>query len=505
MLSSRTPMGPRFSRACAVLAALLPALALADAAPDRFSASGYLRIMAQPDFQGGSGPLGYSDLYGRLLNEGPYGMLQLQLDVLQAPPGSNDTWASVVCRIEGNSFQNADPSNGNLAQFNIKELYVRAGNILFDHVTWQLGTLRYWPGDLGLYDLRPATIFDDTLGLSARYDHGLLELLVGLGDAGYSIHGAQYNSVASGGAWMRLRLVPGHLEVGGGGQMRYEPSVPGDQNAPYDTPNVAYEDYVRQDVVAKFLEANPGQQDLFPNPVPTSASSYALFAYLGFGQFGPLKWNNFFARFEREHPLPPYAETYGGQTYQIYVTNLTAHRYQFEAGDEMQLTLIPGRLDAAVAGLVGYNFNKANTVAAGQDNYEYASTVVRLQAYLTSTVHYLVETSLAKEVSLNGNLFRDHVDSIFQSTGGYADSLGLEYGDANERDTWQLKTGIVLNPKGPGIYMRPSLRLLYGLQYSTQQAAFGNGFNQSLNQYNVFQGPERHWHSLVAVEAEEWF
>jgi hypothetical protein len=388
-------------------------------------------------------------------------------------------------------------------------MYVRAGNILFDHVTWQLGTLRYWPGDLGLYDLRPATIFDDTVGLSARYDVGMIELLIGLGDAGYALHGSNYNSVASTGAWLRLRPIPGHLELGLGGQFRYEPAVPGDQNAPYATPGIAYVDYVRQDVIAKFLEENPGQITLFPNPQPRDASSYAMFAYLGFGNFGPVKWNNFFARFEREHPLPPYAETYvssaGPQTINIYVTDLTAHRYQFEAGDEIQLTLIPGRLDAALAGLVGYNFNKENTVSAGNDNYEYASAVLRLQLYLTDTLHYLVESSLAKEVSLNGNLFRDHVDSIFQSTGGVADSQGLEYGDSNERDTWQLKTGIVLNPKGLGIYMRPSLRLLYGLQYSTQQAAFGNGFNQSLNQYNVFQGPERHWHSLVAVEAEEWF
>jgi hypothetical protein len=86
-----------------------------------------------------------------------------------------------------------------------------------------------------------------------------------------------------------------------------------------------------------------------------------------------------------------------------------------------------------------------------------------------------------------------------------ADTRGLEFGDDAVRDTFQFKTGFVLNPKGPGVYMRPSLRILYGLQYSTQQAAFGNGFVASLNQYNVFQGPERHWHSVVAIEAEEWF
>ena len=33
---------------------------------------GYARVMARPDLQGGTGRLGYWNLYGRLLNEGPY-------------------------------------------------------------------------------------------------------------------------------------------------------------------------------------------------------------------------------------------------------------------------------------------------------------------------------------------------------------------------------------------------------------------------------------------------
>lgn len=63
----------------------------------------------------------------------------------------------------------------------------------------------------------------------------------------------------------------------------------------------------------------------------------------------------------------------------------------------------------------------------------------------------------------------------------------------------------MLNPTGLGIYTRPSLRLLYGLQYSNQQAAFGNGFVENQSQYNIFKTPELHWHHVVAVEAEAWF
>jgi hypothetical protein len=64
---------------------------------------------------------------------------------------------------------------------------------------------------------------------------------------------------------------------------------------------------------------------------------------------------------------------------------------------------------------------------------------------------------------------------------------------------------VVLNPLGPGMYVRPSLRLLYGVQYSTQNNAFGNSFVETLDQYNDFGNVERHWHSVVAIEAEAWF
>ena len=95
--------------------------------------------------------------------------------------------------------------------------------------------------------------------------------------------------------------------------------------------------------------------------------------------------------------------------------------------------------------------------------------------------------------------------AVFANTHGLADSRGFEIGDSDTRDTWQLKAGIVLNPNGRGIFIRPSLRLLYGLQYSSQNQAWGNAFSDSLDQYNIFSGTERHWHSVIAIEAEAWF
>ena len=48
--------------------------------------SGYFRVAARPDLQGGAGRLGYWNLYGRLMNEGSYGMVELRYDVLERKP-----------------------------------------------------------------------------------------------------------------------------------------------------------------------------------------------------------------------------------------------------------------------------------------------------------------------------------------------------------------------------------------------------------------------------------
>ena len=120
-------------------------------------------------------------------------------------------------------------------------------------------------------------------------------------------------------------------------------------------------------------------------------------------------------------------------------------------------------------------------------------------------MHFLVESSYAVEKSANGNAYRNNVDSVFKNSNGVADSRGLEFGDSDTRTTWQGKGGIILNPLGPGVYVRPSMRLLYGVQWSSQNAAFGNSFVETLDQYNDFGNVERHLHHVVALETEVWF
>src|SRR5262249_40058406 len=153
-------------------------------------AGGYYRIMTRPDFEGSDSKLGLWNISGRLLNEGPYGMLQMQLNVLQSDPSRAEPWANVNARIEGGSVAGADVNGGTLSNFRVTGLFVEAGNILLERTTWRLGTLDFYPGDLGLYDLRPVDIFNDTVGASAFYRGEVFDVLLGVGDAGYSIRGA---------------------------------------------------------------------------------------------------------------------------------------------------------------------------------------------------------------------------------------------------------------------------------------------------------------------------
>jgi hypothetical protein len=239
--------------------------------------------------------------------------------------------------------------------------------------------------------------------------------------------------------------------------------------------------------------------------------NWKLVGYAGFGKLGPLDWNSFYIHYLRKPPLTSYQESFQApgttapETYTIYIHDLTDREYELTVGDEALFHLIPHRLDLAVSALYGEERNYADTLIAGQDNYSFVSGLARLQLFITSSVHLLAESSLAEEHSLNGNFFRDHVDSIFNNDDGVPDPLGLDYGNTAYRDTWQGKLGVVFNPKGEGIYARPSLRLLYGIQYSTAQDAFASGYVNNLNQYNQFVGPEQHWHSVFGADLEGWF
>jgi len=488
----------------ALLLVLASGVAQADTSEGRFAAAGYFRVMARPDLQGGDSRLGSWNLYGRLLNEGPWAALELRLSLLKEDPTSNDVWTRVHAKIEGGSVTTVDSGGGSLQNFNLTQLYVQAGNILLEDVTWQIGTLESYFGDLGLYDFRPATLFNDTVGVSGRYTKGPFELLLGFGDAGFSLRGKQYSTILTAGGSARMRFGK-HLEIGGGGQLYYEPKVEGNRFAPYNTPGIDYEDFVRGEAAQTFLEENPGMEDFFPRPVATSSQSHRLIGYVGFGGLGPLLWNNLFVNLTKAHPENFTTEEYLGREYTVYSHDFTDERFRLDIGSEMQLSIIPRRLDVVMAAWWGYHFDRDNDIVANDNNRSFISGVARAQLYLTKTTHLLAETSLASEKSTNGNQYRAHIDSVFDNTNGIGDPRGLEFGDLQTRKTWQGKLGWVLNPMGFGIYSRPSLRLLYGVQHSNQNNAFGNNFVDSLDDFNVFPNQEVHWHHLLALEAEAWF
>lgn len=480
--------------------------ASAQSLPDRFGAAGYFRIQARPDFQGGNGKLGFWNLYGRLMNEGQYAMLELKLDVVQAAPGTKEPWASLHGRIEGGSFENADPAGGKLDQFRVSQLYVKAGNVLLDGVTWQLGSLRYEYGDLGLYDTRPAMLFDDTLGISGHWKSNRVDVLIGLGDSGFAVRRDAYVPLLTGGLGVRVRLVD-TLEIGLGAQGAYEPFIEGNRNSSYVTPGIPYEDLYRGEAAQRWVQANPTLEGLLPKPqrAATANTSWRAVGSLSFSNWGPIKSNSFYIGYRRLHPQLDMRETFRGLEYQFFVADYTRDRYQLQLGDQLEIRVVPDRLDALLSVLYGDDVDFQNTIGASDANRTYFSALARLQLYVSPTLHVLAEGVWAQERSKNGNLYRQHYDSIFKGTGGVADSRGLEFGDSPTRMTVQGKFGLVLNPSGYGIFARPSLRLLYGIQYSTQQAAFGNGFTETLDQYSQFAGTEMHLHHLVSLEAEGWF
>jgi len=43
------------------------------------------------------------------------------------------------------------------------------------------------------------------------------------------------------------------------------------------------------------------------------------------------------------------------------------------------------------------------------------------------------------------------------------------------------------------------------VQHSNQNNAFGNNFVETLDDFSFFPNKERHWHHVIALEAETWF
>ncbi|HRP69896.1 MAG TPA: carbohydrate porin, partial [Turneriella sp.] len=250
--------------------------------------------------------------------------------------------------------------------------------------------------------------------------------------------------------------------------------------------------------------------DFFPWAKPTPANYFRATFWTGFGgpELGPFKiyWNDLSLRFEKRAPQIAVRETYDNESKDIYISGFTDERYDFSLYDEMQIRLLPNYFDLNLGFAFGKSWDNDNTIRPDDYNSTRYSIVIRPVWYITEHLHYLLELVYAREKSTIGNRYREHFNSIKSNTGGMSDTEGLEWGDTDTKYTYQIKTGFTINPAGRGIYSRPVIRLLYGVQHSNVQAAFGNSFEESLNRRNQFNlNRDIHWHHMVRVEFEHWF
>lgn len=503
--------------------------------PARAFFNGYFRAMARSDFGYNSPTLGWWPLYGRLMNETPWMMAEAGFHTVM-PEKKSDPRATVVMKVEGGSFRNTDAGMGSLSNYRITQMYLETENVVFRHFITQTGTLWYNMGYIGIYDMYVAQTMWETAGFRAGHRWDTMEYFVGIGDSGYHIHEQRkgsnsfanikndigYTSVPTAGALYKVNLhkfsllrpvtsILKHLQSGISFMYFYEPASEGNPNAPHQTQGIDIQDIMRQQSLEKYFLANPGQEENFPWPEATSASSFRGTWWLGFAlgvKMGPvsLNWSDLSVQFVKKHPDVAVTESYNGVTRDIYITEFTDEKYEFQIVNETAWTIWPGLVDMNIGLAFGKAWDNDNLYRPDDANRTIMSFVIRPQVYITRDLHILTEVSYAREKSTRGYRYREHYDSIQSNIGGVPDDDGLEWGDTDTKHTWQFKVGPIISPAGKGINTRPQIRLLYGVQNSNVHAAFGTSYDESLERRNVWnRRQDLHWHHMVSLEVEHWF
>lgn len=431
-----------------MLAALL--LAHAHAATELH---GYFRLMARPDLVGGDGRLGTSAFYGRLLNEGPWSLLDVRQPLVVGGEGA--PWGDLRFRIEGGGVAGGEPLNGALLGFRLSQLHIHAGGLGAADVEWRVGTLETTFGDLWLYDARPTQLLVDVLGASAAWTHGATELVIGAGDAGFSLRGPRYHTVASGGAAARID-VGEHGNLGLGAQVWFEPGS-ADPDALRDTPGLDAAAWYGD--LAAWARAHPDARA----GQPVAGYAWKVAAHLGVEDLGALRAARLQVVGQRRLPDAPAAAAVDGEEVLLGAASATDARYELLVGAEAELAF--GAAEVAWAALLDHRADLDDRTGRGPGGRSGISTVIRGQFPLARAVGLLVESSVARETAP---------------------------GAATKR-TWQGKAGLVLVPAGPGLASRPALRLLYGAQHATVPDSWPGTPTGS------------RWHQLVSAEAEAWF
>ncbi|MCS6983501.1 MAG: hypothetical protein NZM25_00040 [Leptospiraceae bacterium] len=498
--------------------------------PKPFFFNMYFRASVQDDFGYNAPTLGWWPFYGRLMNETPWLMADFGYHVVR-PESPGAARATLFLRIEGGSYRSFDASQGTLGNYNINHIWLETENVLMRHLVTQTGSLWYNLGYIGLFDNFTAQVFWETIGIRVGHRLPTFEYFVGYGDSGWAIyrsrrgdgwHGHQYANIPTVGALVRVNLYEvGPLksftarflpfwQMGATVQVMYERQNENLRGSPHQTPQVSYQDVLRGEAFEKFMLENPGSADYFPWAQPMSVTYGRATFWTGFSgpELGPIKlyWNDFSLRLEKKPPQIAVTESYEGETKDIYISGFTDERYELMLFDELQLRLLPNYFDLNAGFGFGRSWDQDNRFRPDDHNRLIYSFVFRPIWYITEQLHYLIELVYAREKSTVGNRYREHFNSMKSNTRGVPDADGLEWGDTDTKHTYQIKTGFTINPAGRGIYSRPTIRLLYGAQFSNVHAAFGNTFEESLSRRNQFaMNRDVHWHHMVRAEFEHWF
>ena len=258
-----------------------------------------------------------------------------------------------------------------------------------------------------------------------------------------------------------------HVELGGGGQVAVEPFIAGNRNSSYVTPDVNYEDFARKEVLRRFVERTQLGVEQFPRPVPSAQTnvSWRAVGYLGFGKLGPLKWNNFFARYQRLHPQNSYTDagkaSGAGLHRRPHPRSLRAAAGQRDGDRAHPRPPRRGVVDALRAGPRSREHDRRQRGEPPLHVHGAPAAALLLPHRALAAG----ERDVARSARSTATSSAPPSTRSSRTPRARPTRRGLEFGDSNVRNTWQLKTGIVLNPTGFGIYARPSIRLLYGFQH----------------------------------------
>ena len=495
----------------------------------------YFRIMSRYDFGANSSTLGWWPLYGRLLNETPWIKLDLDYDIIKSEKKGGPK-ATVWARLEGGSVRNADDGIGNLNNYRITQFNLATENTPWQGFVMQAGTIWYNMGYIGIYDFYVSQLFYKTIGFRVGQISKNIEYHIGIGDAGYSIlqdrknaleqaghyfGNLKYNTIPTIGGLTKINLYKfnfmdkldwlGYIQLGVGFELFIEPKNQHNPVTPHQTPEFTYDSVFRKKAIRDFIVLNSGQANNFPIPEAVSASSWRFSLWVGFAlnlDLGTvkIKWNDLSFFLEKRHPWIALSDESNSIKKDIYVSNFTDEIIDLWLIDEVQLVLWKKKLDMNIGFALIWSHDGDNLNLPNNNNRIAFSVITKPQYYITREIHILSELSLAVEKSTIGNQYREHWDSIQSNTNGVPNKDGKEWGDTNQKFTFQFKIGPVFNFNGYGINTRPSIRVLYGVQYSNVHAAFGNTFNESLNRQNLFLSrQDMHLHHIISFEAEHWF